>query len=70
EEEERIKGERSRFRVQNYTGHDNHPQLVAVDKECHKVYKKMPYLEIKTTSSHKKVFIKGQWSLEEDTVGL
>ncbi|CAN1247739.1 Transcription factor MYB118, partial [Linum perenne] len=69
EEEDRIKGERSRFRVRNYTGHDNHPQLAAVDKECHKVYNKIPYLEIKneeTTSTHKKVFIKGQWSLEED----
>ncbi|CAN1247888.1 Transcription factor MYB118 [Linum perenne] len=69
EEEERIKGERSGFRVQNYTGHDNHPQLAATDKECHKVYNKMTYLEIKneeTTPTQKKVFIKGQWSLEED----
>ncbi|CAN1248535.1 Transcription factor MYB118 [Linum perenne] len=67
EEEEKIKDERAGFRVQNYMGNDNHSQLA--DKEGLKVYNKMKSLEIKneeTTPTQKKVFIKGQWSSEED----
>ncbi|CAN1187231.1 Transcription factor MYB118 [Linum perenne] len=69
EEEERVKGERAGFRVQSYMGYDNHPQPAVSDKERHKVYNKMSYLEInneETKPTQKKVFIKGQWSLEED----
>ncbi|CAN1778819.1 Transcription factor MYB98 [Linum perenne] len=66
-EEEKIKGERAGFRVQNYMGNDNHTQLA--DKKCLKVYNKMTSLEIKneeTTQTQKKVFIRRRWSREED----
>ncbi|CAN1253981.1 Transcription factor MYB98 [Linum perenne] len=66
-EEEKIKGERAGFRVQNYMGNDNHTQLA--DKKCLKVYNNMKSLEIKneeTTQTQKKVFIRRRWSREED----
>ncbi|CAN1184212.1 Transcription factor MYB98 [Linum perenne] len=66
-EEEKIKGERAGFRVQNYMGNDNHTELA--DKKCLKVYNKMTSLEIKieeTTQTQKKVFIRRRWSREED----
>ncbi|CAN1253970.1 Transcription factor MYB98 [Linum perenne] len=53
-EEEKIKGERAGFTIQNYMGNDNHTQLA--DKKCLKVYNKMTSLEIKneeTTQTQK-----------------